>query len=480
MSHSGYFPSLVISFAFLYSKPECSSLNLTSSWSVVHKKELRPFFGPLFVLFKHYVLFQFGIKNNSFSGYSKFLHSFISIIIQSAIIKLKLRKGKKMDFLKNILFPQYNGKSICNILPSLARLYSIKPKDQTERIPFHYDISRSFKRLVKGCKRIVIFEIDGLGFDRIAKIKNKFLFLKENVFKITSVFPTYTHVAFTSFVTGTPPSIHGLVAGTFRLSNQIRWIGEIPKGENLILARSLLREFDKSGFKTYSILYDVNNDNFSKQLYPKRIFVSSKFEGKNLIEEARIVEKRVFQKVQKFARKDFFLLTAYFWYLDGITGKYGKFSPESINHCVFLFEEISKLQNIFPRDTLFIFMGDHGHTNLKKNVLLDQEKIQEISNLSNSQLAIDGRTLMFYSQKPRLTKELFERYYGKYVKEIPKEDYLALLGPRCSVETKNRVGNLIYEVIPEYTLRLKPKDSKATHGGRSREEMETVFGFWRN
>jgi len=376
--------------------------------------------------------------------------------------------------------PKYDGYSICNILPSLTDIYSIKPKNNIERIPLAPKIHKSLKKQTKSIKRIVIFEIDGLGFDRIIRIRNKFPFLKENVFKITSTFPTYTHSAFASFVTGTPPSCHGLVAGTFKMGNRIKWIGESSEEKKLILANSLLWEFDKNGLKTYSILYDVNDDNFSKQLYPERIFIPSQVKGKNFIEEAKIVEKRVFQEVQEFAKKDFFLLTAYFWYLDGVTGKYGKFSLESIGHCVFLFEEISKLQNIFPQDTLFIFMGDHGHTSLKKNVLLDQEKIQEISNLSNSQLALDGRTLMFYSKKPRLTKELFEKYYGNYAREIPKKDYLALLGPKCSPEIKKRVGDFIYEAIPQHTFRLKPKDSKATHGGRSREEMETVFGFWRN
>ena len=64
--------------------------------------------------------------------------------------------------------------------------------------------------------------------------------------------------------------------------------------------------------------------------------------------------------------------------------------------------------------------------------------------------------------------------------EILREDYLKVLGENCSPEVKNRVGNLIYLARPHYTLRLKPKASKATHGGATKEEMETVFGFWKN
>jgi len=389
-----------------------------------------------------------------------------------------------MTFYQNALFTKYDGGSICNILPSLAKMYSVKSEDGIKRIPLYSEIYLPLEKLAKRVKKIIIFEIDGLGFDRLIKIRSEFPFLKENVFKITSTFPTYTHSAFASFITGVPPSYHGVVAGTFKIDNGIKWIGDNFNGindKNLILANSLLREFEKSGLKTYSILYDVNNNKFSRYLYPKRIFVSSRvsFQNKDLIKEARLVERRVFKEIQKLAKKDFLILTAYFWYLDGITGKYGKFSLESINHCRFLFKEMSKLQKIFPKDTLFIFMGDHGHTSLKKNILLEEKRIREISNLSNASLALDGRTLMFYSNKIELTKKLFRKYYGKYVKEISRKDYFALLGPECSFEIRKRVGNLIYETVPHCTFRLKPKNSKATHGGRSKEEMETVFGFWR-
>ena len=379
--------------------------------------------------------------------------------------------------------PKYKGGSICNVLPSLADIYSIKPADRISRLPLFPQLHRPLEKLILRSKRIVIFEIDGLGFDRLAKIRKKFSFLNQNVFKITSIFPTYTHPAFASFVTGTSPSIHGLVAGTFKLDGEIKWIGEISdrSKKDWILANSLLWAFEKKGYKTYSILYDVNSGPYSEFLYPNRHFVSSKFSGKDdLVTEAKTVEKGVFEKMRDFARKDFSILTAYFWYLDGITGKYGKFSKQSIDYCIFLFKEIGKLNRIFSKDTLFLFFGDHGHTNLKKNVLLNQGHLQKISTLSGAKLALDGRTLMFYSPKPNLTKKLFEKHYGKYTDEISRKDYIELLGRNCSVEIKNRIGNLIYLAKSHHTLRLKPKKSKATHGGGSKEEIETVLGFWKN
>jgi hypothetical protein len=73
-----------------------------------------------------------------------------------------------------------------------------------------------------------------------------------------------------------------------------------------------------------------------------------------------------------------------------------------------------------------------------------------------------------------------QKNYGQYTDEISRKDYIELLGKNCSTKIKNRIGNLIYLAKPHYTLRLKPQKSKATHGGASKEEMETVLGFWEN
>jgi len=141
-----------------------------------------------------------------------------------------------------IVKSNYRGSSICNILPSLAKIFSIKPKDKILRTSLLPQLHQALEKAVLHSKRIVILEIDRLGFDRLAKIRKRFSFLNQNVFKITSTFPTYTHPALTSFITGTPPATHGLVSGTFKLGEKIRWVGEIStrERENLILADSLL------------------------------------------------------------------------------------------------------------------------------------------------------------------------------------------------------------------------------------------------
>lgn len=382
---------------------------------------------------------------------------------------------------RSITKPLYKGGSICNILPTIAEYNSIETSDRVERYPLEKETRVKFIEKLSEAKRIVILEVDALGYDLFARIKSKYGFLEDSI-KMSSVFPTYTHTAFASFITGTSPPQHGVVAGTFMKDGVVDWMGNLSKSENfsrnLIICESLLQNFNQQGKKVISILYDVNDDNFSKYLYPNPIFVSSKSSAQGLIKQAYDVEERVFERILEFASSDFYILSAYFWFLDGISGEYGKFNKETFNYLEFFFRRVEHLMEKFPRETLFVIMGDHGHTSLRKTIVIDQKTVEKINQRSKSQFALDGRVMMFYSQNPNLTRRLFNEEAGSFVEEMSKNNYIRFIGGRCEVE--DRIGNLIFLAKPHYTLRLKPKKKKATHGGLSKEEIQTVFGFFMN
>lgn len=385
---------------------------------------------------------------------------------------------------KNATFEfQYKGKSICNILPTLARFNEIKVSDGIKRFELNTNKREKLLDALTKADRVVILQIDALGYDLFTRVRKKFKFLKNSI-KISSVFPTYTHPAFASFITGTPPSCHGIIAGTFLKDGNVDWMGNLGKSrmssKNLILSDSLLWEFEKQGKKVISILYDVNGDYYSKNLYPNIEPVPSISSQNSLIEQAYEVEKRVFKKALELSSQNFYILTIYFWFLDGVSGKYGKFSKESLNYINFFFKEVEVLMESYPKRTLFLFMGDHGHISLKKTVVISREEIETINKKSDAQFALDGRVMMFYTKKPSLTRKLFQERVGDGVVEISKEKYLEMLGGNCNLEIKKRVGNLIYLARPHCTVRFQPKPKKATHGGLTKSETETVFGFFMN
>lgn len=385
---------------------------------------------------------------------------------------------------KNATFGlQYKGKSICNILPTLAKFNEIKVSDGIKRFELKINIRKKLLEALTKAERVVILQIDALGYDLFARVRKNFNFLKNSV-KISSVFPTYTHTAFASFITGTFPSCHGIVAGTFLKDGKVGWMGNFGKSKvsskNLILSNSLFWEFEKQGKKVISILYDVNGDYYSKYLYPNIKAVSSESDLDSLLEQAYEVEKRVFKKALGLSSQDFYILAVYFWFLDGVSGKYGKFSKKTLDYINFFFKEVETLMEKFPKRTLFLFMGDHGHISLKKTVVIGQEQIEKINKRSGAQFTLDGRVMMFYTKKPELTRKLFQEMVGGSVVEISKEKYLKMLGDNCSPEVETRVGNLVYLTKPHCTVRFQPKPKRATHGGPSKSEVETVFGFFMN
>lgn len=371
------------------------------------------------------------------------------------------------------------GKSISEILPSIIKISSVDI-EITRRSILGTSMYSAFKKIIEGTERTIIFQVDGLGFDRVSRLKSKLPFKKENYFKIYTTFPTYTLPAFASFTTGINPSYHGIIAGSFKINGQVKWTGEMKNDKEMILEDSLLWKLEEKGKKCYSILYDQHDDLYNERLYPNRLFVPSIVSCDNLAEEAKIVENRVLDQLFKFSKKNFFLITSYFYYLDALTGKYGKFSPQALNHCLYLLKMIFNISKEFPEKSSFIIIGDHGHTSLKKNVVLNSQVMQNIFSQTGSEMALDGRMLMFYSGNLQLTKKLFEKEYGRYVEEINRKEYINLLGGKYNPEILNRIGGLIYTAKPHFTLRTKPKISKATHGGISNEEFETALICWRN
>jgi len=374
---------------------------------------------------------------------------------------------------------QYKGNSICNILPTIAKFNGIKTLDGIKRYELSTNKRKNLLGALEKSDRIVFLQIDALGYDLFSRVRKNFDFLKNSV-KISSVFPTYTHTALASFVTGTSPSKHGIVAGTFLKDGIVDWIGNLSKikshSKNLFTCESLLSDFEKQGKRIISILYDVNDDYYSRYLYPNPVFVSSNSSADSLIKQAYEVEERVFDKILELSSQNFYILTAYFWFLDGISGKYGKFNKNTLNYLNFFFKKVGYLITTLPHNTLFIIIGDHGHTELKKTVVIRQEDIDKINHHCNSKFALDGRLMMFYSANPDLVRKMFSKKIGNNVEEVSRKDYVHFLGGGC--KAKDRIGDLIYLAKSHCTVRVKFKKKKATHGGLSKEETETVLGFF--
>ena len=109
---------------------------------------------------------------------------------------------------KDLIFPAYQGNSLVNVPNSILSHFNIK----TDKKIFPKKITQN----IAGCSKLVLFTIDGFGYNLWEKEAIKLPFFKKISDKkfvnpITSVFPSTTAAAITTINTGLTPLEHGLL-----------------------------------------------------------------------------------------------------------------------------------------------------------------------------------------------------------------------------------------------------------------------------
>lgn len=105
----------------------------------------------------------------------------------------------------SFIYPYYGAYSIAEIPPTIEAVLGHEP--ERARLPFTDEIGRY--------ERVLFFFVDGLGFDHFIDYKPWLPFFDKlatrgTVYPLTSVFPSTTPAALTTFHTGMTPQEHGL------------------------------------------------------------------------------------------------------------------------------------------------------------------------------------------------------------------------------------------------------------------------------
>src|SRR3989338_1384482 len=114
---------------------------------------------------------------------------------------MSLIKSKSIFFNKKV-YPRYNGLSLMNISHTILSHFGAEP--------FKPTLPNGFYKDLKDTSNMVLFLIDGLGwnlFEKASKTNNFFKTIIKNrkIHQITSVFPPSTPAALTSLNTGLTP-----------------------------------------------------------------------------------------------------------------------------------------------------------------------------------------------------------------------------------------------------------------------------------
>ncbi len=283
---------------------------------------------------------------------------------------------------------------------------------------FHETIPEIDRCLV-GHKKVVAVLFDGMGQNIVRKhLKNSSFIRSHYVTTINSTFPPTTSAATISFLTGKYPIENG-------------WLGwnEYFKefDRNVIL-------FKNTDYNTGEKLPQIDNLNIADKYFPiTKIFELIKqanpranaygFYRYPIEEDGPKFLSQGVRQLKEFLSQNEECFAYFYWD-----------SPDREMHAYGINSwrvkaEVHKAQKFLEKvvkqnpDTLFIFLADHGHVNVKYLDICDHP---DLYGLLAKKLTLEKRTVGIYVKEGQEKKfeKLFNKYYSEYFELISRDEVL--------------------------------------------------------
>lgn len=352
--------------------------------------------------------------------------------------------------------PEYQGNSIVNLISSLLNALGVNNS---------YNNLSDFDLNLDKYKNIVFIVIDGLGYEFLIK-QNEGLLKNSLKRKITSVFPTTTASAISSFLTGQAPLQHAMT-GWFMYFKETG-CASLPLP---FTNRYSTKGYDDFGIRPHEIF---NFKNIFDQLSISYEIISPKktinspysihsFGTKNKIGYENhndffdIISKTI-KKNSDFTSANKNMIYAYYPFFDEFSHIYGSNS----NNCVDLFHKIetslNKLKNNFiDKETLFIVTADHGLIDIPQENKLKLNDFPKLQSCLSLPLCGENRVPFCYVRPSKL--ELFKSFVtnemDKYCSMLSIDEALDMnlfgLG-EMNPKFFDRVGDYILLMKENYIL----------------------------
>lgn len=303
-----------------------------------------------------------------------------------------------------ILMPDYNH-SILNLITSILKKYNVNS--------IYNSLENIDKILEKKYKNIVLVILDGMGENILKSLSPNGLFYKNEIDTITSVYPSTTTAAMTTYYSGKPPIETGWLGWSQYFKEFGRHIDVLPEkdsytGEKIKLNN--LKISDIIGYKTiYEQIKEKNSSIKTYEIMPEYCVKKAK-----ITMTANTIEEMCESIITLCKNPEEKFVMAYSDNPDGIIHKYGCYSEEVKEFILNTEKNFSlMLENLKNTKTLIIISADHGHQDLNKTIdLLEVDEIQECLYMPPT---FEMRMVGFFV-KPDMKKE-FEIRFNKIFKD---------------------------------------------------------------
>lgn len=378
----------------------------------------------------------------------------------------------KREFQKEIVLPNYDH-CILNTITSILKYYNVETN--------HKSLQILDEKLSKKYKNVVFIILDGLGEHILKKVSPNGYLSNNKIDCITTVYPSTTTAAITTYYSGKPPYETGWIAWSQYFKEYGRALDMLSHKESYL--REDISKAKMNVFKTivnYTSVFDRIEEASPKVKAYEIMPTYAEKKSKRSIRADKVEE--IIENIEMLCQSpDEKFIMAYSDNPDGLLHKFGTEAKEVKDFIIDTENKIKEMCKKISEDTIVIISADHGHKDIQKAyTLLDYPEIQECLYMP---ISLESRVVSFWV-KDNMKKEFEERFNNIFKDEfwlMTKEEFLDrnFLGfGKKHPKIDDFLGNYIAISISNSIITIETfiadgkVTKKSTHCGLSKEEME--------
>ena len=404
---------------------------------------------------------------------------------------------------KDFVLPQYGERSLVEVPNTILSLFGV-----TTGRPILPD--ELYLANATGAKKVVLFFVDGLGFNQMSGLKDKiqlFDLLDRHglVNPITTVFPSTTAAGLVTAHSGLTPQEHGLFEWSLFFEELDMVIETIPfkpyktNQSDTLLASGGKPSMLYDGETVYEKLahHGVPSFVFTKKGYASSAFSTATLRGSNVVPFSRGSDLMVRLRTMLREIKTPAYFFVYWDQVDATEHEFGPFSREHIaelNYFSYLItdEFLWKLNKKDAKDTCIFLTADHGQVKVEsQNILQLDDYIDMDHYMLKNKLGLtivpvgSARDVFLFVEQEKLdeamkilTDKLSEKAMVIPIWEAIKQGLFGNGEPK--EKFLRRSGNILilphrHGLLVSKSYRKDLSKLSGTHGGLSSEEMIIPF-----
>ena len=371
-----------------------------------------------------------------------------------------------------IVMPDYDH-CVLGTISSILKYYNVETKHKT--------LESLDQRLAKGYRNVVLLILDGMGEHILNNLAPEGFFQNHKADMVTSVYPSTTTAALTTYYSGRPPYETGWIAWSQYFKEYGRALDMLSHRESYLhedIKNPLINVFD-TVVKYTTVFEQIERSMPNVKAYevmPKysdrrsrRTVVADDID--ELVEGVKMLCEHPGEK----------FIMAYSDNPDATLHKFGAYSDEAKEFILNAQRKIEEMCNSLGEDTIVVISADHGHRDIEKAyTLLDYPEILECLIMPPS---LESRAVAFWVKEDmrRIFEDRFKSIFGNEFMLLTREEFLDkhFLGyGEKHPKIDEFIGNYIALSTSTSIIRLETflaegkKVKASTHCGLTKEEME--------